>query len=102
MKIELAALEDNNTWALTKLPPHKQAINRKWVYKIKRYSNGAIERFKARLVAKGYTQMHGVDYHDTSHYCQTYYCSGSIIHGNFLRAGLFNNQTLTMPSFTVI
>ncbi|CAL8157079.1 unnamed protein product [Prunus armeniaca] len=65
MKIELAALEDNNTWALTKLPPHKQAIGCKWVYKIKHHSNGGSECFKARLVAKGYTQIHGVDYYET-------------------------------------
>ncbi|GJR23642.1 putative reverse transcriptase domain-containing protein [Tanacetum coccineum] len=27
--------------------------------------NGEVERYKARLVAKGFTQMEGVDYHDT-------------------------------------
>ncbi|KAJ9565548.1 hypothetical protein OSB04_001514 [Centaurea solstitialis] len=32
---------------------------------VKYKPNGEIERYKARLVAKGYTQMEGVDYHDT-------------------------------------
>lgn len=27
--------------------------------------NGTIECFKARLVAKGYTELEGIDYHDT-------------------------------------
>ena len=36
----------------------------KWVYRIKRDSNGRILRYKARLVAQGFTQRKGVDFHD--------------------------------------
>jgi len=32
---------------------------------LKLNANGEVERHKARLVAKGYTQIEGVDYHDT-------------------------------------
>ncbi|KAF5776249.1 putative RNA-directed DNA polymerase [Helianthus annuus] len=65
MKKEIQALEENKTWTLEPLPEGKRAIDSKWVYKLKYKPNGEIERHKARLVAKGYTQMEGVDFHDT-------------------------------------
>ncbi|XP_016647164.1 PREDICTED: uncharacterized mitochondrial protein AtMg00820-like [Prunus mume] len=65
MDSELQALESNHTWTITTLPPGKEPIGCKWVYKIKHHSDGSIERYKARLVAKGYTQTEGIDYHDT-------------------------------------
>lgn len=65
MTREIKALEENKMWSLEPLPDEKKAIDSKWVYKIKYKPNGEIERYKARLVAKGFTQMEGVDYHDT-------------------------------------
>ncbi|CAL1382055.1 unnamed protein product [Linum trigynum] len=65
MNTEFSDLVANGTWELTFLPPGKKAIDSKWVYKIKYLPTGSIERFKARVVAKGYTQVEGIDYHDT-------------------------------------
>ncbi|XP_057246861.1 uncharacterized protein LOC130589573 [Beta vulgaris subsp. vulgaris] len=65
MDKELHALEQNDTWYLTDLPPGKKAISSKWVYKIKYLPNGEVERYKARLVAVGYQQVEGTDYTHT-------------------------------------
>ncbi|KAL0399838.1 UNVERIFIED_CONTAM: Copia protein [Sesamum radiatum] len=65
MKKEIEALEKNETWTLEPLPQGKHAIDSKWVYKIKFKPNGEVERYKARLVAKGFTQVEGVDFHET-------------------------------------
>ncbi|XP_057956970.1 uncharacterized mitochondrial protein AtMg00820-like [Malania oleifera] len=62
---EIAALEPNNTWVLTDLPPRKSPIACKYVYKSKYNSDGTLERKKAGLVAHDFTQQEGVDYHET-------------------------------------
>ena len=65
MKEELDALETNHTWITTSLPLGKTTIGCRWIYKIKRKSDGTIERYKVRLVAKGYTQLEGLDFLET-------------------------------------
>ena len=45
MAQEIHALELNDTWKLTALPPGKKALGCKWIYKIKYNSDGTIERF---------------------------------------------------------
>lgn len=65
MQEEIQALEKNDTWDLVRLPPGKQAIDSRWVYKMKRKADGSIERYKARLVAKGCAKEYGVDYEET-------------------------------------
>jgi hypothetical protein len=65
MSLEFKALLSNKTWNLYPRPPHQHDLHNKWMYKIKRKSNGAVDRFKARLVAKGFEQTSEVDYTET-------------------------------------
>lgn len=65
MVSEYQALLHNKTWHLVPKPKDKNIIGCKWVYKVKRKSDGTIDRYKARLVAKGFKQRYGIDYEDT-------------------------------------
>ena len=65
MDAEFHSLQKQHTWSLVPLPPHKNIIPCKWVYKLKRHSDGSIARYKARLVARGYLQQFGLDYDET-------------------------------------
>ena len=64
MKSEISSLEKNETWDLVPRPQGKNIVGSRWVYKIKRNSDGSINRYKARLVAQGYSQVQGVDYNE--------------------------------------
>jgi hypothetical protein len=51
MEQEFPALDNNQTWNL--VPPHAglNSIDSKWVFKVKRRSDGSIERYKVQFVA---------------------------------------------------
>jgi hypothetical protein len=55
MKEEVNALEQNQTWDIVPKPKDVKPISCKWVYKIKHWANGSIERYKACLVARGFS-----------------------------------------------
>ena len=57
-------MKSNQVWTLVELPKDCKAIENKWILKIKRKTNGSIEKYKARLVAKGYTQQEEIDYEE--------------------------------------
>jgi len=45
-----------------KVPKNKNIISTKWVFSLKRDSEGKISRFKARLFARGFRQKRGIDF----------------------------------------
>ncbi|KAK0573321.1 hypothetical protein LWI29_006391 [Acer saccharum] len=65
MSEECDALVRNGTWELVPPDSSSNVVGCKWIFRIKRKSDGSIDRFKARLVAKGFNQRPGVDYFET-------------------------------------
>lgn len=62
MKVELEAVEINQTWELSALPEETKSIGIKWIFKTKYNEKGEVEKYKARLTANGYSQKKRVDY----------------------------------------
>lgn len=65
MQEEVEALKKNETWELVPKPENCKPITCKWVYRLKKKSDGTIDRCKARLVARGFSQSYGLDYEET-------------------------------------
>lgn len=47
------------------LPPGKNLVSCKRIFKLKRNANGSAARHKARLVVRGFSQEYGVEYEET-------------------------------------
>jgi hypothetical protein len=62
---EIQSLIRNGTWKLATLPPGRKAIGCRWVFVVKRKSDGSVDRYKARQVAQGFLQRPGFDVFDT-------------------------------------
>jgi hypothetical protein len=62
MSDEFNALLRNGMWDLVPPSTSTNLVGCKWVLKIKRNSNGTVDRYKARLVAKGFHQRPNIDY----------------------------------------
>ena len=65
MKSEMGSMYENKVWTLVDLPDDRQAIENKWIFKRKMYTDSSVTIYKARLVAKGFRQVQGVDYDET-------------------------------------
>jgi len=62
MEEEISSIQENATWRLVALPENQKPIGLKWVFKLKKDTQGRIIKHKARLVAKGYVQKRGIDF----------------------------------------
>ena len=62
---EYDLLMSSSTWELVDIPTGRKPIDYKWIFKVKKGSDGSVQRYKARLVAKGFAQKYGVDYDET-------------------------------------
>jgi hypothetical protein len=65
IETELLALEENQTWDIVPYPSSVNPLGSKFVFSIKRRSDGSIDRYKARLVALGNKQEYGLDHDET-------------------------------------
>ena len=62
MKKKMMALHKNQIWDLVDLSKGQKVIGCKWVYEIKRGTDGVILRYRIRLVAKRFAQKKGMDF----------------------------------------
>jgi hypothetical protein len=65
MASEFDALQRQHTWSLVPPCSDQNLVGCRWVYKIKRNTDGSVSRYKAQLVAKGFHQKAGVDFDET-------------------------------------
>ena len=62
---EMNSLQKNATWELVSLPLGRKLVQCKWVFWTKVSADGSTYKYKASLVAKCFSQVQGVDYHET-------------------------------------
>ena len=65
MDEEMNSLQKNTTWELVSLPPGRKLVQCKWVFQTNFAADGSTCKCKAMLVEKGFSQVQGVDYHET-------------------------------------
>ncbi|XP_057723852.1 uncharacterized mitochondrial protein AtMg00820-like [Arachis stenosperma] len=62
MDEELDALMRHKTWTLVPFSTNTAPISCPCVFRIKRQTDGMVQKYKAHLVAKGFHQCEGLDY----------------------------------------
>ena len=62
---ELALMAKYDVWDEVDQPEDTNIVGCRWVFRIKHDSNRKILKYRARLVAQGFTQLYGIDFHET-------------------------------------
>jgi histone deacetylase 1/2 len=94
------ALMKNKTWYLVPTPPgNKNIIDYKWVYKVKKNSDGTIERYKYLLSRQTFKQRYGNDYEDTFSHVVKSATIHLVLAIAVSRAGILNNLMSRMRSY---
>ncbi|KIK18677.1 hypothetical protein PISMIDRAFT_14173 [Pisolithus microcarpus 441] len=65
MKKELGTMKDMGVWTLVELPPGRKLVGNRWVFEFKPVDLKGGSKFKACLVVQGFSQVPGVDFHQT-------------------------------------
>jgi hypothetical protein len=52
IKSKISSIEKNKTWNIASFPKGRKTIKSKWLFKIKLYVDGNIEKYNVQLVAK--------------------------------------------------
>jgi hypothetical protein len=62
---EYDSIKCNDVWEVVPRLVGKSVVTSRWLYKTKYAADGNVEKHKARFVAWGFSQIEGVDYHET-------------------------------------
>jgi hypothetical protein len=62
MTEECNSILKNDVWEIVLRPAGKSVIDSRWLFKIKHWADGSIEKYKTRFVTGGLFQRMGVDY----------------------------------------
>lgn len=65
MKEEIQVMKDRKVWDLVVKPQNAKVIGNRWVFSVKKNSDGQVIRYKSRLVAQGFLQCKGQSYDET-------------------------------------
>ena len=52
----------NNAWEIVPRLVGKSVVGSIWIYKVKKASDGSVEKYKAIFFSRGFSQIEGIDY----------------------------------------
>ncbi len=62
---EYDSIIQNYVWDVVPRPQDNSVVSSRWLYKVKKATNGSVEKHKVRFVARGFSQVEGIDYDET-------------------------------------